>query len=153
MNVTNFRVRRAESSDLDTLVSFTLAEAKEAEGLVKDRETIRRGVKTGLADSSISRYWILESEEGELIGSASAIREWSDWNAAFYWWIQSMYIKPELRGRGLMRELIQAIGDAARAEGALELRLYVHKDNVRAIHAYLREGFSEVPHSVMARKL
>ena len=149
----NFTVRGAKTTDLDDLVSFTMAEAHEAEGLEADEETIRRGVKAGLEDSSISRYWILESEEGKVGGSTSVIREWSDWNAAYYWWIQSMYIKPELRGHGLMRELVVAIEDAARADGALELRLYVHKDNGRAIQAYRREGFFDLPHAMMTKKL
>jgi ribosomal protein S18 acetylase RimI-like enzyme len=37
----------------------------------------------------------------------------------------------------------------SRSEGALDLRLYVHSSNRRAIRAYIRLGFVEAPYSIM----
>ena len=146
-------IRRAKSADLESLVSFAVAEAKEAEGVKKDSERVRQGVATALNDDSIARYWVLEKNNTGVIGSVSIVKEWSDWNSGYYWWIQNMYILPEFRGKGLMQQLIQALKDTARNEGALELRLYVHKNNAQAISAYQKVGFFDADYRIMTMSL
>ena len=148
-----FHIRRATSADLERLVSFAVAEAKEAEGIKKDSERVRQGVTTALNDDSIARYWVLEKNNTGVIGSVSIVKEWSDWNAGYYWWIQNMYILPEFRGKGLMQRLIQALKDTARNEDALELRLYVHKNNAQAISAYQKAGFFDSDYRIMTISL
>lgn len=135
------------------LVSFTLAEAQEAEGIEGSTETIREGVRAGLEDPAMAMYWVLESPDFGVVGSISTVREWSDWNAGYYWWIQSLYIKPEFRGRGLLKPLIEAVREEAKQQGALELRLYAHRSNERALSAYRREGFRGMPYQVMNLEL
>ena len=142
-------VRPARMGDLETLVSFTLAEAMEAEASSKRAQTVRVGVRAGLEDARVSRYWVLETDEGAVVGSASVVREWSDWHAADYWWVQSMYVHPDWRGRGLSALLLEEVARQAQAAGALEVRLYVHEDNERAVAAYRRYGFVDAPYQVM----
>ena len=151
--MTLFQVRPATLDNLDTLVSFTLAEALEAEGLDLVPETVRRGVRAGLEDPNVSRYWLLESPAGGQVGAISIVREWSDWQAAYYWWIQSLYLEPGFRGRDLLATLLETVGREARREGALDLRLYVHRTNERAIRAYRRAGFTQLPYDIMALSL
>lgn len=148
-----FQIRQASLGDLAILVSFTLAEAHEAEGIDGSASTIREGVRAGLEDPAIATYWLMESPDFGVVGSISAVREWSDWNAGYYWWIQSLYIKPEFRGRGLLKPLIEAVREEAKRHGALELRLYAHRSNERALSAYRREGFREMPYQVMGLEL
>ena len=85
------------------------------------------------------------------VGSASVSRDWSDWNAGFYWWIQCMYIAPAYRGRGLMDTLLEAVTSAATEEGCLDLRLYVHSSNSAAIRAYEKAGFENSAYAIMTR--
>ncbi len=47
-------VRRAELKDLDHLVGFTSEEARKAEGTVKTPETLEKGIRGALEDSSIA---------------------------------------------------------------------------------------------------
>jgi len=148
-----FDIRRARSADLESLVSFALAEAKEAEGITKDSERVRQGITTALHDESVAMYWVLEKNNTGVIGSVSIVKEWSDWNSGYYWWIQNMYILPEFRGKGLMERLIQALKDTARNEDALELRLYVHKNNAQAISAYQKAGFFDSDYRIMTISL
>ena len=148
-----FHIRRATPADLESLVSFAVAEAQEAEGVKKDSERVRQGVTTALNDDSIAMYWVLEKSNTTVIGSVSIVKEWSDWNSGYYWWIQNMYILPEFRGKGLMQQLIQALKDTAQEEGALELRLYVHKNNAQAISAYQKVGFFDAEYRIMTMSL
>ena len=145
-------VRKATTGDLSTLVEFTLEEAKEAEGTTKDSERLERGIKTALEDSSIALYWILVDETDEPIGSISALKEWSDWNAGFYWWIQSMYIVPDQRGKGYISKLLNAVVKEMESQNGLELRLYVHQDNKKAIKAYEKVYFEKSPYEIMVLK-
>ena len=139
--------------DLGPLVKFITAEAGEAEGISKSPDTIRNGIKSGLENPDLARYWILESADGNIIGSVSVVKEWSDWNCAFYWWIQSMYILPSHRGQGLMEALLETVKYSARKENALELRLYVHAGNKRAKKAYQKAGFSDSDYKMMILQL
>ena len=148
-----FQVRNAKLDDLDNLVEFVIAEAKEAEGIMKSSDIVLNGIKAGLENPDTARYWIIENENGNPVGNVSVVKEWSDWNCAFYWWIQSMYLLAAHRGKGLMNELLQEVKNAARIEGAMELRLYVHRNNKRAIKAYQKAGFSESDYSIMTLTL
>lgn len=143
------KVRRATREDLPQLVAFTTAEAQEAEGRIEVLESVEEGIRMALQDDSIAMYWMLVDELDVPIGSVSALREWSDWNAGFYWWIQSMYITPNQRGRGYMSLLLKAVVDEMIRHKGLELRLYVHKDNRRAIRAYEKASFERSPYEIM----
>lgn len=145
-------VREAAPADLATLVRFTVEEAREAEERALTDEAARRAVEAAFAPEPPVRYWLAEAG-GRPIGSASVTREWSDWNGGYYWFLQSVYVAVEARGRGLFAHLLEAITRAARAEGAVELRLLVHRDNARAIAAYERAGFDDLPYRVMRRRL
>jgi GNAT superfamily N-acetyltransferase len=153
MNTQNFLVRRATRSDLEKLVSFAIAEASEAEKTSRSPELIREGVKHGLKDDSVAMYWVLEKEDSEVIGNISVVREWSNWNSGYYWWIQSMFLHPEYRGKGLMSKLIEAVSELAKQEDAVELRLYVQNKNKRAIRAYRKAGFCHSDYRIMTMSL
>lgn len=134
-------IRKAELKDLSYLVDFTLEEAREAEGVIKIQETLSLGIETALKDNKIAAYWVLVDEEDHPVGSVSVVKEWSDWNAGYYWWIQSMYLKPEYRGKRLMALLVETVKKEMFVQGGLELRLYVHKSNTVAKKAYEKSGF------------
>ena len=143
-------VRPATPGDLESLVAFTRSEAAEAEGVRPDSGRLTEGIRAGLADPGKARYWVLvEDESGELVGNVSIVREWSDWHAGYYWWSQSLFLVPECRGQGLMGPLLEAVRSAARAENALELRLYVHAGNQRAMRAYRKAGFAPSEYQLM----
>ena len=149
MDSQNFLVRRAAYSDLEQLVSFAIDEASEAEKTARSPELIREGVRIGLEDDSVAMYWVLEKEDSEIIGNVSAVKEWSNWNAGYYWWIQSMFLRPEYRGIGLMDKLIEAVREAAKKEDAVDIRLYVHNKNERAVKAYRKSGFLDSDYHIM----
>jgi ribosomal protein S18 acetylase RimI-like enzyme len=153
MQFENFTVRRADLNDLDQLKAFTSAEFREAERATEAPESIKAGIKAALENDVLGMYWVLVSDSSGLIGSVSVVKEWSDWHAGYYWWIQSMYIQPEFRGMGLMDKLLDAVKAAARGGSALDLRLYVHKLNTRAIKAYRKSGFCDSDYQIMKMDL
>jgi ribosomal protein S18 acetylase RimI-like enzyme len=148
-----YGIRKASRDDLEALIAFTLGEAREAEGVELDADDVTRGVRTGLEDPSVATYWVAETKDGEVVASTSVVTELSDWRGGHYWWIQSLFIAPEHRGRGLVELLVAEVDQAAQAAGALELRLYAHGSNRRALNAYRRLGFRASPYTIMTREL
>jgi GNAT superfamily N-acetyltransferase len=53
----------------------------------------------------------------------------------------SMWVSPDVRGRGIAARLIDAVANWARADGAGELHLWVVVGNAAARAAYDRAGF------------
>jgi ribosomal protein S18 acetylase RimI-like enzyme len=151
--VSQYTIRRADTSDLGALVAFAVQEASETEGVDPDVRAVRIGVQTGLEGSAPSTYWVAEAEAGRAVGSISVVTEWSNFRGGYYWWIQSLFIVPEHRGRGLVDQLLKFVAREASVAGALELRLYVLRSNERATAAYRRCGFETVPYAIMVRRL
>ena len=143
------KVRRAVISDLETLVEFASAEARESENSEKIPATVSEGIRKALEDESIAFYWVIVDDNNNVIGNISALREWSDWHAGFYWWIQSMYLVPSQRGKGYIQLMLNAVKDEMQKQGGLELRLYVHNENATAIKAYTKSGFVNSPYKIM----
>ena len=47
-----------------------------------------------------------------------------------------MYLSPSHRGKGYMSILLKTVKSEVKQQQGLELRLYVHKNNVAAVKAY-----------------
>ncbi|MFX1466106.1 MAG: GNAT family N-acetyltransferase [Promethearchaeota archaeon] len=150
MTKKTYSVRQAKLSDHEKLISFSVLEAKEAEGIDLSPGNVRHGILAALKNDALGKYWVLTKENEEVIGNISVIREWSNWNGGYYWWIQSLFIQPEFRGTGLMQKLIDTVKEEAQRGKGLDLRLYVHSTNTRAIKAYRKSGFSESDYRIMA---
>lgn len=142
------RVRPAQPADLDALVVSTLGNALESEGIRLDEATARRGVEQLLRDPHKGRVFVAEAA-GEVVASTYVTFEWSDWHAAWYWWIQSVYVRPQRRGQHVYTALYRAIQDAARQEGDVRaVRLYVEAHNEPALRAYRGHGMKQAPYEV-----
>jgi ribosomal protein S18 acetylase RimI-like enzyme len=148
----DYTIRPAEVGDSQTLVSFTIAEALDAERRSLIRADVQRGVAGGFSTPPKARYWVVESA-GAVVASCSVVTEWSNFRGGDYWWIQSLYIAPEHRGTGLVNTMLQHLAREAKAGGALDLRLYGYNTNARALRAYQRFGFKEAPYLILTKSL
>ena len=70
-------------------------------------------------------------------------REWSDWNNQWYWWIQSVYVMPEYRKKGVYKAMYATLKQMARESGVAQIRLYADKTNLPAQQVYRRLGMRE----------
>jgi GNAT superfamily N-acetyltransferase len=75
-------------------------------------------------------------------GQLAITYEWSDWRNRVVWWIQSVYVMPDARQRGVFRALYEHVRRMARDEGAAGLRLYVDETNTRGHQVYAAIGMS-----------
>lgn len=136
-------IRKGTPRDAEALVAFNQAMAQETEGLSLDSDTLSRGVST-LLENPAKGFYLVAEIDGEIAGSLMVTYEWSDWRAADYFWIQSVYIKPEHRRKGIYRALYQEVKALAeRQGGAASFRLYVEQENTRAQQTYQSLGMSQ----------
>jgi GNAT superfamily N-acetyltransferase len=133
-------VRRAALADVDTLVRFNRAMAEETEGKELSRTVLSDGVRSVFEDPGKGFYLVAEAN-GTPVGSLLITYEWSDWRNATVWWIQSVYVQPERRGRGIYRILHRHVESLARSAGNVcGLRLYVDGGNSAAKAVYAKLG-------------
>ena len=137
------RIRPGGTGDAAMIVGFQLRMARETEELELDRDTVVRGVAAVLADPAKGSYWVAESLPGRIVGSLLTTFEWSDWRDGTVLWIQSVYVVPEERGRGVYRALYEHLRRRVEHDPALKgIRLYVDKRNAAAQGVYERLGMS-----------
>jgi ribosomal protein S18 acetylase RimI-like enzyme len=149
------RIRPGTATDIDSLVSFNQAMARETEAKELDIKVLTAGVETLLKNEQYGFYVVAEAVEEssiQAVGSLMVTFEWSDWRNGLFWWIQSVYIKPEFRRRGIYRRLYEFVKELATAEDVCGFRLYVEKENRIAQRTYEKLGMSE-SHYVMYEEL
>ncbi|MCH7621944.1 MAG: GNAT family N-acetyltransferase [Chloroflexi bacterium] len=139
-NTSEITIRRAIGSDLETIVDFNSAMARETEGKTLDLGRLRPGVAAVLADGGWG-FYLLAEIAGQVAGQLMITTEWSDWRNAYFWWIQSVYVIPEHRRRGVYRALDQQVRAQARLRGNVcGVRLYVDRRNHGAQKVYSSLG-------------
>ncbi len=109
---------------------------------------MRSGVEAVFGDAEKGFYVVAEIEN-TIAGGLMVTREWSDWRNGWWWWIQSVYIRPEFRGQKIYAKLYGFVkARAADAGDICGFRLYVENDNSRAQRVYERVGM-EASHYLM----
>lgn len=133
-------IRPGTIGDLAVIVEFNNAIAVETEHRQLDIPTLTRGVEALLRDPSKGRYFV--AVEGDaIIGQTMFTFEWSDWRNGMFWWIQSVYVRPDKRGSGVFSALYRHVEQLAKQEGGVcGLRLYAEEENVRAHRTYEKLG-------------
>ena len=139
----SFTIRKATKQDAADIARFNIAMAMETENKELKKSEIEPGVKALFERPEFGFYMVAESE-GKVIGTLMITKEWSDWRNGVFWWIQSVYVIPEFRRRGVYRSMYQKIKDlAAQNSDVCGFRLYVENENAIAQKAYLDLGMEE----------
>jgi len=142
------KIRKALRKDAATLVDFNLRMAKETEDKQLDSGVLTSGVNAVLEDPKRGFYLVAEVD-GEVSGSVMVTTEWSDWRDGAFWWIQSVYIAPRFRRRGVFRALYEEVREQARNTARVcGCRLYVERENATAQATYAQLGLAETKYKV-----
>ena len=136
------RTREADVTDAVDIAAFQQAMARETEDVELNPHTVARGVQAVFDQPSRGRYFVAESG-GVVIASLLITYEWSDWRDGNVWWIQSVYVRPEHRRRGVYAQMYQHVkGIALDDDGIRGIRLYVDRRNAPAQDVYRHCGMN-----------
>ena len=136
----------------EEIARFQVDMAMESEGLALDYERVSRGVQAVMDDEAKGRY-VIALLDGMVVACLMVTREWSDWNSCWYWWIQSVYVLPEYRGRGIYKAMYSKVIDLAKSSGVTQIRLYVDKANSTAQAVYKKLGMVECHYCLYEKDL
>jgi len=134
------QIRLATEEDQDVIADFQLKMALETEDLRLDEKTVREGVLGVFRDPSKGKYFVA-TEDKQVIASTLLTNELSDWRNQWFLWIQSVYVLPRERGRGVFRKMYETIREMVKDDASVAgLKLYVDSENESAIATYKAIG-------------
>ena len=134
------RIRLAQAQDAPVLAEFNIAMARETEGKRLLPSVVGAGVRRMLADPALGFYLVAEAG-AEVAGALMVTTEWSDWRNGRFWWIQSVYVRPQWRRRGVFGALYRHLAEVAENEpDVCGFRLYVERENANAQATYRALG-------------
>lgn len=140
-------IRDATVDDAETIAAFNAAMAQETEHRTLDEATLERGVRRAF-DRSDVRYFIAQID-GRVVGQMMLTYEWTDWRDGVFWWIQSVYVAPEARRRGVFRALYGHVKHLAESDPDCRgLRLYMERDNHNAAATYEALGMTRTAYDL-----
>lgn len=132
----------ALAEDIPFIVECQLKMALETEQLQLDKATVTKGVEAVFTDSA-KGFYIVAKKDNSLVACLMITPEWSDWRNALVWWIQSVYVKPDVRKTGIFGTMYEYIKDQVMVNSKVSgIRLYVDKTNSRAQEVYRRVGMN-----------
>jgi ribosomal protein S18 acetylase RimI-like enzyme len=133
-------IRLATVDDTESLVEFNQAMAQETEGKHLNAAVLQAGVSAVFSDDK-KGFYVVAEDQNTIAGGLMVTYEWSDWRNAWFWWIQSVYILPEYRGRAIYSRLYDFVKAKAEENGNVcGFRLYVETANVNAQKVYEKVG-------------
>ncbi len=152
MTLESIHIRPATKDDAETIIGFNRAMALETENRRLHLPTLRQGILAFLESPGYGSYVVAELPEDtrcKLVGQLMLTYEWSDWRNGVFWWIQSVYVEPDRRGRGVFRAMYTHVLAKAKADPRVcGIRLYVERENRRAQTVYQRVGLTPSVYTV-----
>nr|WP_246202779.1 GNAT family N-acetyltransferase [Fulvivirga lutimaris] len=130
---------------METIVDFQILMASETEDLGLDKETLMSGAAAVFEDPAKGTYYVAteDDEDENVIACLLITPEWSEWRNGTVWWIQSVYVIKEHRGKGIFKAMYEYIKAMVEEDETLKgIRLYVEKENTKAQAVYERIGMT-----------
>jgi len=140
-------IEKAGIDDASVIAEFNRQMAKETENLELAEGEILKGVKNLMRQPDLG-FYIVARNDNYVCGCLMITKEWSDWRNGLIWWIQSVYIHPDYRRRGIFRKMYQFISDYAKEQGVIGLRLYVEHNNSVAQKTYSELGMKKCDYHI-----
>ncbi|HBF88719.1 MAG TPA: GNAT family N-acetyltransferase [Bacteroidales bacterium] len=136
------KIEKAQRDNISKIADFQFSMAFETESLQLNYEVLKAGVEAVFNDSSKGEYFVAELDN-EIIGVLLITKEWSDWRNKQVYWIQSVYVLPEHRGKGIYTLMYNHIKNIVlNSIHIAGVRLYVDKRNTVAQKVYSVSGMT-----------
>jgi len=135
-------IRPATPDDSKYIIEFQQKMALETENVQLDTTVLAQGLKLLFEDPARGNYYVA-ADNREVIGCMMITYEWSEWRCGNVLWIQSVYITPSHRGRGVFKKMYEYMkGMVTPGSGYTGIRLYVDKTNLAAQKIYEKLGMN-----------
>jgi GNAT superfamily N-acetyltransferase len=143
-------IEQASSADIPAMVGLLAALFSIEHDFKPDTERQIRGL-AGVLASPNACIMLARSAQGEAIAMCSAQLVFSTAEGAHSAWIEDMVVHEAWRGRGIGRQVLQAVLAWASERGATRAQLLADLDNQPALDYYQHLGWQET--QLIARRL
>ncbi|OPC01848.1 acetyltransferase [Elizabethkingia ursingii] len=139
------KLRHATEGDLPALLEFeqgvVTAERPYNPTLIEGE--IHYYNLNSLIDSENAALIVAEDDENIIASGYALIKntEKDYYNFDRYAYLGFMYVKPEYRGKGVNKLILDELTNWSKDQGVSEIRLEVYSDNVPAVKAYEKAAF------------
>ncbi len=148
----HMHVRLAKLEDAAMIASFSAAMALETEGRRLDLDRLHDGTIALFESPDRGFFMVAELEQAggrRLLGQLMITYEWSDWRNGAFWWIQSVYVDPAWRQKGVYRRLHETVMATAKTNpNVCGVRLYVEMNNGAAQTVYRKVGLTPSSYAI-----
>jgi len=136
-----FNLRIAEKSDTPMLAAHNCAMAFETENKKLELAVATRGTE-GLFHRPELGFYLIAEADSIVAATLLVTYEWSDWRNGLFWWIQSVYVKPEYRRQGIYSVMYEHLKQMALSQPTpvCGFRLYAETENHAAQATYKNLG-------------
>ena len=145
-NMKDIKIRRATQEDLPTLLDFEqgIVTAERPYDPTLDSDPISYYDLHELIDSESAEVLVAEYNKKIVASGFARIKKARHYlNHENYALLGFMFTIPEFRGKGINKEITEALKKWSFAKGLKEIRLTVYEDNIDAIKAYDKAGFKK----------
>ena len=150
MSENELTIEQASSADIPAMVGLLAALFSIEQDFKPDTERQIRGL-AGVLASPNACIMLARSAQGEAIAMCSAQLVFSTAEGAHSAWIEDMVVHEAWRGRGIGRQVLQAVLAWASERGATRAQLLADLDNQPALDYYQHLGWQET--QLIARRL
>lgn len=135
------RIRAASSEHVEEMAELLgLLFAQEAD-FTPDRMRQRAALLRIVEDPSCGRILVAAGDDGRVLGMVSLLPSISTAEGGPVFWLEDMVVRPEVRGLGVGRALLDEAVALARELGGTRISLLTDAANQGAIRFYRRQGF------------
>lgn len=83
---------------------------------------------------------LVVEQEGEIVGYATFMKQFSTWDAGYFIYMDCLYLNEATRGKGIGKKIMKKISDYAKEESCKTVQWQTPSFNVRAIKFYKNLG-------------
>ena len=98
-------------------------------------------LRAALASTPLDQFLHVAEDDGRILGFVYAVTNRDYFTGELHAYVEDLAIAPDARGKGVARELMEAVEDWTRAQGYRRIRLAVWAQNERARGLYEHLGF------------
>ena len=132
-------IREVKKEDLDQLVELCALHAAHEKCTYDPRGKDKMLLKHLFHESNDIQCIIVENQE-KLLGYATFTRQFSTWDAAYYVYLDCIYLREEARGKGIGRKLMEYVNAFTKRTGSTHVQWQTPSFNEDAIQFYKRLG-------------
>ncbi len=132
-------IREVQKEDLSQLVELCALHAAHENCAYDSMGKEEMLLKHLFHESNDIQCIIVENQE-KLLGYATFTRQFSTWDAAYYVYLDCIYLREEVRGKGIGRKLMQQVKAYAAKTESIHVQWHTPPFNKDAIQFYKRLG-------------